>query len=365
MFIRRLTFAVLLLVLAGCVSQPLPEGFESSDDFDQVEAAKTRISLGLTYLRNGNYSQAKQNLDKALDFAPRLADSHYSIAYYYQMVGEDSRAESAYEDALSLDPRNPDIANSYGAFLCQQGRYEEAKAFFEQAVNSQTYANSAETYENMALCSLSQQQPNDAIEYLQTALNHQPTRAKSLLLLAETLTAEGQFTDAKAALVRYQRVARVNPLSLWLAVQIEAGLGEVDKAKGYGDMLLSLYPAHSVTQIYREKMVDLLPMPQVISKTKVEKALPEIQETRAEKRTESVPVKQTVDERPSAAGVLANTLVTHHQVQKGENLYRISLKYNVKLQRLIDWNELDQSGNVQLGMRLWVIDPKTVDLAEE
>ena len=130
-------------------------------------------------------------------------------------------------------------------------------------------------------------------------------------------------------------------------------------------MLLSLYPAHSVTQIYREKMVDLLPMPQVISKTKVEKALPEIQETRSDKRAESESVKQAVDESPLAAGELSNTLVTHHQVQKGENLYRISLKYNVKLQRLIDWNELDQSGNVQLGMRLWVIDPKTVDLAEE
>ena len=70
------------------MSQPLPDGFKDPDDFDTVAAAKTRISLGLTYLKNGNYSQAKFNLDKALQFAPRLADAHYSIAYYYQVVGE-------------------------------------------------------------------------------------------------------------------------------------------------------------------------------------------------------------------------------------------------------------------------------------
>ena len=51
----RSVMIVLALLLSGCVSQPMPEGFERSDDFDHIEAAKTRISLGLTYLRNGNY----------------------------------------------------------------------------------------------------------------------------------------------------------------------------------------------------------------------------------------------------------------------------------------------------------------------
>ena len=87
----RLCIIALVILLSGCVSQPQP-GKYASDDFDQEEAAKTRISLGLTYLKNGNYTQAKANLDKALEFAPRLADTHYSLAYYYQLVGEVQRA---------------------------------------------------------------------------------------------------------------------------------------------------------------------------------------------------------------------------------------------------------------------------------
>lgn len=377
----RSVMIVLALLLSGCVSQPMPEGFERSDDFDHIEAAKTRISLGLTYLRNGNYSQAKQNLDRALEFAPRLADAHYSLAYYYQLVGEVSRAEQAYEDALQLAPRNPDIANSYGAFLCQQSRYKEAKEFFDQAVNSQTYSNSAETYENMALCSLNQSQPEDAIGYLRTALKHSPTRAKSLFLLTEVLVAEQQYDQAKVTLTRYQRVARVSPNSLWLAFQIEAGLAQPESAKGYGDMLLSLYPSHPVTQKYREQMAQLTPVPKVVTKPPVElTSFPTVAEAPdlAPKNSQPKPVDAAVEVSDELPEIIVEPIAIlvespdvsaesafQHIVQAGENLYRISLKYNVKLARLVEWNQLESSANVFQGQQLWIVDPAQANNVKE
>ena len=71
----RIALLTLVIFMAGCVSQSQP-GNRYNDNFDRQEAAKTRISLGLTYLKNGSYSQAKANLDKALEFAPRMADAH-------------------------------------------------------------------------------------------------------------------------------------------------------------------------------------------------------------------------------------------------------------------------------------------------
>ena len=403
MFARCIA-AIFCIFLVGCVSEPLPEGFERSNDFDQVEAAKTRISLGLTYLKNGNFSQAKINLDKALEFAPRLADAHYSIAYYYQVVEEIARAEESYQNALKLDPRNADIANSYGAFLCQQSRYEEAKTFFLQAVNSQTYASSAETYENMALCSISQQRNGDAIEYLSTALNHQPTRAKSLFLLTELQVGEQQFEQAKQTLTRYQRVARVSADTLWMSIQIENGLGQPGTAKGYGDMLLRMYPRHPLTIKYRDSLSEVTasvtqkPKPDLVAKpvvsestttepvlTATESAADSATETASETVTEiaadvnDVTPQQSTDVQPDAS-VLDHAVEDHgaeaepttessivtqtdtpqalqHVVAKGDNLYRISLRYNVKMSRLIDWNQLPENGAIQVGMTLWVSDP--------
>ncbi|WP_164078351.1 type IV pilus biogenesis/stability protein PilW [Alteromonas facilis] len=490
----RLFALLLLLALAGCVSEPLPEGFERTNDFDQVEAAKTRISLGLTYLKNGNYTQAKLNLDKALEFAPRLADAHYSLAYYYQLVEEFARAEQSYENAMDLDPRNPDIANSYGAFLCQQGRYDQAKTFFLKAVNSQSYANSAETYENIALCSLSQDRPNEAIDYLQTALKHQPTRAKSLFLLTELQVREEQFALAKQTLARYQRVARVSAETLWMSVQIAQGLGQMDEAKGFGDMMMRMYPRHGLTQRYVASMDKPLVTPKVAQTPKPvaapvepiqpepeqvksdvdtapsineeDKALTEARETaevaKAESAAETVvdsvtdtmaevseetaanteaetvveatvettvkpdsdeipvadassdvatvtdetdvddsisatndyPVEDVVEENgavdqaetsteqslqdsdtlsnaEAASTVSSSTamdseldtedkVVQKHTVAAGENLYRISLRYNIKMSSLIEWNQLPENGSIQKGMTLWVVDPESV-----
>ena len=411
----RIALLTLVIFMAGCVSQSQP-GNRYNDNFDRQEAAKTRISLGLTYLKNGSYSQAKANLDKALEFAPRMADAHYSLAYYYQLVGENQRAEDAYQSAMDLAPRNADIANSYGAFLCQTGRYDDAKSYFLKAVNSQRYSNSAETYENMALCAQGQGETDDAIEYLNTALNYQPTRAKSLFLLTELYVGLNQWDEAKASLRKLEKVGRVSPESLWLAVKIAQGQGDLETSKGYGDMLMTMYPTSSQAKAYQQQKLTL-PAPVVNRKSKnrvvVVDAEPDTDKTvedaqdaqdaqddaaraeadggkqQSETASDAPAMTDTSDEAGSkqpaeAARVTEQTppakpktsqqrvanettgspeeaeaqQTRFHIVQRKENLYRISLRYNLKMDTLKEWNNLDDSGAIFAGMKLWLIPPE-------
>ena len=381
---RILIVLSLMIALTGCVSETQPGAFSS--DFDQQEAAKTRVSLGLTYLKNGNYSQAKQNLDKALAFAPRLAETHYGLAYYYQVVGESERADESYQTAMSLAPRDANIANSYGAFLCQDGRYEEAKRFFVQAVNAKQYANSAETYENMALCAQSQGEGEDAIEYLNSALKHQPGRAKTLFILTEMYVATEQYKLAAETLRRYEKVARVSADSLWMAIEIAKGQGDLRAANGYGDMLLRMYPNSPLARLYIERQktvpqpvvkVKTKPQSQVVSVPAPEKATDsekEMQATEASvaesNQTEStkseVPEPVVATEEPEANEPVVEAKQNieadeaeslFHVVQPKENLYRLSLKYNIKLNTLKEWNNLDENGSINVGMKLWLVPP--------
>ena len=381
---RILIVLSLMIALTGCVSETQPGAFSS--EFDQQEAAKTRVSLGLTYLKNGNYSQAKQNLDKALAFAPRLAETHYGLAYYYQVVGESERADESYQTAMSLAPRDANIANSYGAFLCQDGRYEEAKRFFMQAVNAKQYANSAETYENMALCAQSQGEGEDAIEYLNSALKHQPGRAKTLFILTEMYVATEQYGLAAETLRRYEKVARVSADSLWMAIEIAKGQGDLRAANGYGDMLLRMYPNSPLARLYIERQ-KTVPQPVVKVKTKQQSQLvsvpapekatdseKEMQATEASvaesNQTEStkseVPEPVVVAEEPDANEPVVEAKQNieadeaeslFHVVQPKENLYRLSLKYNIKLNTLKEWNNLDENGSINVGMKLWLVPP--------
>jgi type IV pilus assembly protein PilF len=380
-----------LMLLSACTSQ---SNQNYGQNFDQIKASKTRVSLGLTYLKNGNFRQAKFNLDKALAFAPRSADANFAMAYYYQSVNELEQAEEAYQYAMDLEPQNANIANSYGAFLCQNGDYEKAKKYFLKAVNTSSYISSAETYENLALCSRSQGQPEDAIQYLRNAVNHQPGRANSLFLLARSLVEVEEWQEARSILRRYEKIAQISPQSLLMAMKIERGTGNETAAAGYSDMLLRLYPNDAVTK----KMVsDQQPEPEILNKiaklpfltqeaevvsglvasqetvnlSNSSVLLPEKNELLSNEKVVKI-AEQDISQASEAVAEQSSKQATQvepeimdtlefHIVSSGENLYRISLLYNIKMQRLIDWNGLADESAIFDGKKLFLVAPSVVE----
>ena len=382
----KIGFLSAIIFTSGCVSNSQSGLY--GGNFDHEEAAKTRMSLGLTYLQNNNYTQAKKNLDKALEFNPRSADVQFAMAYYYQLVGDNLRAEEYYETAIDLAPNNGDIANSYGAFKCQNGEYEKAKAYFFDAINNRLYANAAQTYENLALCAQSQGKLDEAIGYFQDALKHQPARGKSLFLLSELYTVSEQWELAESTLRKYERVAKVTPDSLWLAYEIAKGKGDLETAKGYGEMMMSLFPESELTKRY---LVQRESMQNKVVKT-VKSTQPNDSETQiSENQTNTDGLTQTSsndkeneksvaqdndaqrqsqsNNTDNASTATANTPEKaqntelsvqsdkFHVVKEGENLYRISLLHNIKMATLQEWNNLENTGAIIAGQTLWLVPP--------
>ncbi|AMN12496.1 type IV pilus biogenesis/stability protein PilW [Alteromonas macleodii] len=382
----KIGFLSAIIFTSGCVSNSQSGLY--GGNFDHEEAAKTRMSLGLTYLQNNNYTQAKKNLDKALEFNPRSAEVQFAMAYYYQLVGDNLRAEEYYETAIDLAPNNGDIANSYGAFKCQNGEYEKAKAYFFDAINNRLYANAAQTYENLALCAQSQGKLDEAIGYFQDALKHQPARGKSLFLLSELYTVSEQWELAESTLRKYERVAKVTPDSLWLAYEIAKGKGDLETAKGYGEMMMSLFPESELTKRYlvqRESMQNKVV--KTVKSTQPNDSETQISENQAntdglaqtssnDKENEKSVAQDNDAQRQSqsnntdnAPTATANTPEKaqntelsvqsdkFHVVKEGENLYRISLLHNIKMATLQEWNNLENTGAIIAGQTLWLVPP--------
>ena len=69
------------------------------------------------------------------------------------------------------------------------------------------------------------------------------------------------------------------------------------------------------------------------------------------------PVKEPITQ---AASDIPHT-PDFHVVAKGENLYRISLLYNIKMQRLIDWNGLADASAIFNGKKLSLVAPSVVE----
>lgn len=195
---RLLSCVVVCSVLAACVSkstspettQSAKRVFHTSSQSNSQgtslhrdeEAARTRIALGLQYLQRGNTSQAKFNLEKAKELAPRFAEAHAALAYYYQHVQEIALAKESYLAALSFAPKNADLLNNYGVFLCQLQEFSKAEAIFRQAIAERHYLRTSQSYENLALCALKADHFHKAKGYLTQALQYEITPARHLLM---------------------------------------------------------------------------------------------------------------------------------------------------------------------------------------
>jgi LysM repeat protein len=49
-----------------------------------------------------------------------------------------------------------------------------------------------------------------------------------------------------------------------------------------------------------------------------------------------------------------------HIVKPQDNLYRISLMHNLKISKLLEWNNIEDVSTLKLGSKLWLIDPSTL-----
>lgn len=233
-----------VLLLGGCVSEQTYVGTDrpvASRTFDNIEAARTRISLGLNYLRRGDSSQAKYNLERARSFAPNSAEVYSALAYYYQMVGENKQAENYFREAISKDANYADAYNNYGAFLCQLERYDEAEQLLLKAISRPGYIRVAESYENLALCQLQQNNFTKAKTYLDNSTSHNSTRITSLTLSAGLSYAMGDNRGAKALLDRIQRLGRVSSRTVLLSYLIADKNGDQETLRNAEQLLLTLY----------------------------------------------------------------------------------------------------------------------------
>ena len=243
-------FGVILstvLFLGGCVSSETSvttknTGAGNTTQFDPQGAAETRVKLALVYLRKNNMQQAKENLEKALEYNPNDANTYRIFAYYYQRVDEFELAEEYYQKSLRIDPKNADTYHNYGTFLCKLERYQKAEESFLKAVEQSNYTGVANTYENAALCAEKADAIDKAIYYYQYALSHNPNKYYINLSLARLNIDKKEYKTARLNLFNYQKKSKASAESLWQWIRLSYGTEKGASLTKYAGALLEQFP---------------------------------------------------------------------------------------------------------------------------
>ena len=234
------TIAALLTVamLAGCVSTEL-NPIEKSDD----DAARYNTQLGATYLQRGELQLARDKLEKAVQQDPGFAQAHAYLGVLYERINKFDLAEREYREAAHLAPDSPDINNTYGGYLCRNGKRKEGIRYFLTAARNPLYRTPEAALTNAGVCARGVPDNEAAEEYFRQALASVPGYREALIQLADLNYVTEDYFQARAFLERYLQYGSATPDALILGVRIEDAQGDAAAADDYRQRLQTEFPS--------------------------------------------------------------------------------------------------------------------------
>jgi len=248
---RWLVVPMLAALCAGCVtrtqtSENLVDGKDivtASDESDASKRARVRMELAAGYYGRGQMTTALDQVKLAIQADPKLAEAYNMRGLIYSNLGDDKLAEESFTRALQLAPRDADSMQNYGYFLCQRRRYPEATAMFDQALAVPRYRDSARTWLTKGVCQAFAGQLAESEASLVRAYEIEPSNPSVAVNLAEVLFKRGDYERARFYIRRVNAVATLQGAqTLWLAARIEQHLGNNAGTQEFGEQLRRRFP---------------------------------------------------------------------------------------------------------------------------
>jgi len=244
-----------VLCLSACITQQFDSRTgEPIDDssYDRTGAGKTRMSLGLEYIKLGDMVNAKFNLEKAEEHLPENTEVLSAIAYFYEQVKNIGRAEDYYERAIEADALSGDTYNNYGTFLCRQKEYERADEMFNRATELANYISLANSFENAGICAKESGDFKKAIAYLEQAIAYDTLRPLSLLTMAQVQLELKDYVQTRLYLSKFNDIAKANEAMLYTWAKLEYEEGHVDSYERVAVKLNELFPNSTYNSILKK-----------------------------------------------------------------------------------------------------------------
>lgn len=233
-----LVVAAGISMLCGCVSTTTgPRQASVSDD-----AGEQNYTLGAQYFKNGSYNLARDRLERAIAFEPKMAKAHTLLALTHAQTGNVRLATEHFDQSVYLAPNDQDVRNAYAVFLCGQEDFDEARIQFDRAIAVRENDNPEVMMSNAGVCMANKPDLELAEQYFRQALERRPAYAEALIQLAALKHRTGDNLTARAFLQRYLASTAESAAVLDLAIQIETDLGDDRAATDYMNRLLRAFP---------------------------------------------------------------------------------------------------------------------------
>lgn len=214
---------VLILTVAACATDRA---------INTKDAASANASMGADFLHKQQNDQALTYFRKALGYDNDNVSANWGMAIVNNRLGRADKAGKYYRHTLDLAP-GPAVYNGYGAFLCGQGRTDDALSYFNKAADAPQYADSAGALANAGLCLYREQESDAAATYFRKALDQDPKQFTALTRMAAIEYARHNSLNARAFIERADAVSDLDADRLLLGARIEQAMNDRQAAQSY------------------------------------------------------------------------------------------------------------------------------------
>ena len=238
----------ILLLLTGCITETT--GYIKKE-FDPRVVVERQINLGVGYLRQREYTRAKQNLRKALSIDPRSAFAHTTLGVLFQLEGEFELAEDHFKKAIRFEPDFSQARNNYGVFLFDRGRFEDATVQLIVATQDRFYAKRPQAFENLGVAYLRLGKPAKAEAAFVRAVELNFSQSRALVELADIRFDQKNFVESRRLYQRHGSLSQQSAHSLWLCVRLARVFDDLDEEASCGLVLKNIFPASDEYNEYK------------------------------------------------------------------------------------------------------------------
>lgn len=225
----KISLALLLstsLLLAACAGGGAknrgPDGElpTQSDETNAQKRASLNLELARDYFERGENIVALDKVKLALVAYPEYGPAFNLRGLIYMQMHETRLAEENFQHALRIRPDDPDFNNSYGWFLCDEGRPRDSIQYFETAIKDRNYASQTLAIDNEGMCTEKLGDAAGAEKLYKRAFSSDPNNLRVSENLARLYYKKAQYDQAKFYLGRLIKANVTNADVLWLGIKI-------------------------------------------------------------------------------------------------------------------------------------------------
>ena len=166
--------------------------------------------LGLSHFVLGRTDRAEPELRRAIELDPRDPEAHYHLGRLFYNRNDFAAALEAFDQVIELDSNSVRTFNHLGQTKQALGEFAGARDAYLKAIQleQQQSARSEWPYYNLGLLYITEGRAEEAVQYLQQALERRPSWPEARVKLARAFLSSDRL---EAALRQLNKVVEADP----------------------------------------------------------------------------------------------------------------------------------------------------------